>query len=76
MSYLNALLTDLRDRKLWPVPLVLIAALVAVPVLLSKSPAAPHTGPLPGLAIAATQSRQRRDRGRDPGPGPAGRRQP
>ena len=56
MSYLNALLTDLRERKLWPVPLVLIAVLVAVPVLLSKSPAAPHSGPSLGLAIAATQS--------------------
>jgi hypothetical protein len=56
MSYLNALLTDLRERKLWPVPLVLVAVLVAVPVLLSKSPAAQHSGPSLGLAIAATQT--------------------
>jgi hypothetical protein len=56
MSYLNALLTDLRERKLWPVPLVLIAVLVAVPVLLSKSPAVQHPTPSLGLDIASTQS--------------------
>jgi hypothetical protein len=39
MSYLNALLSDLRDRKLWPVAVLLLAAIVAVPVVLSKSPA-------------------------------------
>lgn len=55
MSYLNALLTDLRDRKLWPVPLVLLAALVAVPVFLSTSPSPQHPAPIPGLAIAAAQ---------------------
>jgi hypothetical protein len=56
MSYLNALLTDLRERKLWPVPLVLIAVLVAVPVLLSKSPSVQHPTSSLGLDIASTQS--------------------
>lgn len=56
MSYLNALLTDLRDRKLWPVPLVLLAALVAVPVLLSKSPAPQHPAPIAGLSVVNGQT--------------------
>ena len=56
MSYLNALLSDLRDRKLWPVPLVLLAALVAVPVLLSKSPAPQHPAPIAGLSVSNGQT--------------------
>jgi hypothetical protein len=51
MSYLNALLSDLRDKKLWPLALVLVAGLVAVPVLLSKSPASTSTTPAPGPAL-------------------------
>jgi hypothetical protein len=38
MSLLQDILNDLRERRLWPVALVLLAALVAVPVLLSSSP--------------------------------------
>lgn len=41
MSYLNALLFDLRERKLWPLAAALLAALVAVPVLMLKGPATP-----------------------------------
>lgn len=32
---------DLRDKRLWPVALVLVLAIVAIPVLLTKSAAAP-----------------------------------
>ncbi len=52
MSHLNALLSDLRDRKLWPVAVALLAAVVAVPVLLTKSasPAGAGHG-TPSLAL-------------------------
>jgi hypothetical protein len=36
MTALTNLIKELRERKLWPVALLLIVALVAVPVLLSK----------------------------------------
>jgi hypothetical protein len=36
MSFATGILKELRDRKLWPIAVVLIVALVAVPVLLSK----------------------------------------
>lgn len=78
MSQLNALLTDLRDRKLWPLPILLVAALVAVPLLLSKSPApssqAPsvalpvaqaHTGPTVSVDANSSQA-QLSGHGRDP----------
>jgi hypothetical protein len=51
MSYLNALLSDLRAKKLWPVAVALLAAVVAVPVLLTKSPAQAPTHPLPSTAL-------------------------
>lgn len=51
MTVVRNMLKELVDRKLWPVALVLIVALVAVPVLLtSKAPTdlvTPPTGPLP-----------------------------
>ena len=55
MSYLNALLSDLRDKKLWPLALAMLAGLVAVPVLLSKSPSAtpPHAAPSAALPVAS-----------------------
>jgi hypothetical protein len=37
MSFPTNMLKELRERKLWPVAVVLIVALVAVPVLLSKN---------------------------------------
>jgi hypothetical protein len=47
MSFLHDLLKDLREKRLWPVVVVLIGALVAVPVLLAKpapkSPASAST---------------------------------
>jgi hypothetical protein len=51
MTVLRNMLKELVDRKLWPVALVLIIALVAVPVLLTKKAptdlVTPPTGPLP-----------------------------
>lgn len=79
MSHLNALLSDLRERKLWPLAAVLLAALVAVPVLLSShpsaTPAAPgasalpatatHSGPVVSTETTGSQAPLRR-RERDP----------
>jgi hypothetical protein len=48
MSFLQPLITDLREKRLWPVVIVLVGALVAVPVLLAKP------APTPGSAIPAT----------------------
>ena len=36
MSFATNMLKELRERKLWPIAIVLIVALVAVPILLSK----------------------------------------
>jgi hypothetical protein len=60
MSAVRNIWADLVDRRLWPVALVLVAALIAVPVLLTKSaPSAPApTGtaaqPSPLLASPAS----------------------
>jgi hypothetical protein len=43
MSIFEPILRDLRERRLWPVALVMVVALVAVPVLLSKSGQAAQT---------------------------------
>jgi len=56
--------TDLRDKKLWPLAVVLVAALVAVPLLLTKSskPAPVASAPTPsvpaapGLPVVSAQS--------------------
>jgi hypothetical protein len=51
MSVPRNMLKELVDRKLWPIALVLIVALVAVPLLLTKQAptdiVTPPTGPLP-----------------------------
>lgn len=39
---------DLRQKRLWPVALALLVAIVAVPVLLSRSPSTPGVASLPG----------------------------
>lgn len=52
---------DLVDKRLWPVAVALVAALVAVPVLLAKSPDAPKapttaahaSGPVPAGQVVA-----------------------
>ncbi len=57
MSIFNDLITELREKRLWPVAALLVLALVAVPVLLSSSgsaPAAPAVAlPIPPAATAA-----------------------
>jgi hypothetical protein len=53
MSFLNPIITDLREKRLWPVALVLLAALVAIPLLLSgKSSSAHGTASLPAPVTA------------------------
>jgi hypothetical protein len=51
MSVPRNMLKELVDRKLWPIALVLVIALVAVPVLLTKKASTdivtPPSGPLP-----------------------------
>jgi hypothetical protein len=81
MSIFSAIITDLREKRLLPVALVMLAGLVAVPVLLAKpSPkvhlaalppagagaAAPSAG-LPAVNVVATQSKSLlKGRSRDP----------
>jgi hypothetical protein len=62
MSVPRNMLKELVDRKLWPIALVLIIALVAVPILLTKNAptdiVTPPTGPLPyssGATLPAIQ---------------------
>jgi hypothetical protein len=53
MSFLNPIIADLREKRLWPVALVLLAALVAVPVLLSgKSSSAGPSAAMPAPVTA------------------------
>jgi hypothetical protein len=58
MNALRTLLSDLVEKRLWPLAVLLVGALVAVPFVLAKSPA---TAPAPGAgttpaATAATAS--------------------
>jgi hypothetical protein len=66
MSFLNVIISDLREKRLWPVALVLLAALVAVPVLLSgkSSPAGSAAVSLKGAPADAHLT----GHGRDPFP--------
>jgi hypothetical protein len=79
MSIVNTLVNDLREKRLWPIVAVLLAALVAIPLLLSNSgsrtpaaqlPAAPPAGPvtgIPAVSVSVTPARTRlRGHGRDP----------
>jgi hypothetical protein len=55
MSFFDPLIKDFRERRLWPVALVLLVALVAVPVLLSKtSTPKPPVPNLPQTGAAGT----------------------
>jgi len=59
MRPVRDLWTELVDRRLWPVALLLVAALVAVPVLLAKKPSAQQAVALgtdaPAVAAIAAQ---------------------
>jgi hypothetical protein len=60
MSAVRTIFTDLVDRRLWPVALALVAALVAVPVLLGGgSDPAPVTAPAPIAAATPTGATQK-----------------
>jgi len=45
--FVRNIFDDLVERKLWPVALILLVALIAIPVLLAK-PSSKSTAPLPG----------------------------
>jgi hypothetical protein len=52
MTFLRDLWVDLVDKKLWPFAVALVVALIAVPVLLTKSSASP-LAPVPATAQTA-----------------------
>ena len=52
-NFLQDLWNDLRVKRLWPVALVLLAALVATPVVLSKDAEAPEPAAVTPTADAA-----------------------
>ncbi len=56
MSFVNSIVADLREKRLWPVALVLLAGLVAVPALLAKSgpPMNSATGATPTVPGSST----------------------
>jgi len=66
MSLVERILGDLREKRLWPLAVVLLAGLIAVPVLLSKSssstppvaqtPAAGQSTPVAGLPVVSSSS--------------------
>jgi hypothetical protein len=58
MSAVRNVITDLVDRRLWPVALALVAALVAVPFLLGRGSNAPAPVPAAPVANAATGTAQ------------------
>jgi hypothetical protein len=80
MSVLTNMIKELRERKLWPIAIGLIVALVAVPVLLSKKAPTNLVTPqptgglpystgtaLPTISVKATQGASKlAGRGRDP----------
>ncbi len=53
MSFLNSIVADMREKHLWPLALVLLAALVAIPILLSSN-SSPSTPPAPSTAPRAS----------------------
>jgi hypothetical protein len=59
MRAVRELWTELVERRLWPVALLLVAALVAVPILLAKQPSAEQSAAVgtdaPPLAAIAAQ---------------------
>ena len=56
MSALKKLLGDFADKRLWPVAVVLVAALVAVPMLLGHSSSGEPVAAAPATGAAATST--------------------
>ena len=67
MSLVERILGDLREKRLWPLAVVLVAGLVAVPLLLSKgsasappfvaqAPAASQSAPPAGVPVVSSSS--------------------
>ena len=64
MNVLRDILTDLREKRLWPLAVLLVIAIVAIPLVLSKStkPAPTASAPtpavpaLPGLPVVSAQT--------------------
>lgn len=52
MTFFRDLWVDLIDKKLWPFAVALVVALIAVPVLLTKSSASP-LAPIPAAGLTA-----------------------
>jgi hypothetical protein len=57
MSLIKDTWRQLVRNRLWPIALVLVGALVAVPVLLAKSPAPPAPAPTPPTSASAAADR-------------------
>jgi hypothetical protein len=55
---LSNLWADLREKRIWPLPVVLLVALVAVPVLLRKSPEEPPPAPPAAQTRSAPEPEQ------------------
>jgi hypothetical protein len=55
MSFLDPIFSDLREKRLWPVAVVLLAAVVAIPVILAKKTKAPPVAQVTPLAVPVTQ---------------------
>ena len=47
MSFFRDIINELREKRLWPVAVALLAALVAIPVFLSKSPGSKALAQIP-----------------------------
>jgi hypothetical protein len=57
-NFLSDLWHDLREKRLWPVAVLLLAALVAVPVVLSKPSETPAPAPAPTEARTAPEPKE------------------
>ncbi len=51
MSFFKDIANELRQKRLWPIAVALIAALVAIPVFLSKSPGSKAVAVLPQTSL-------------------------
>jgi hypothetical protein len=54
MKILKGIFTELRERRLWPVAVALVVGLVAVPVLLTKSPSTTAPAEVAGAGVSGS----------------------